>query len=92
MEISAKPYLKALKVYPYNSSKRGSYLYNITKVQAFKISETDVKVIIKTHLPGILIGLKGIQIKEIKELMEHYSKKKIEIVEEDMFNNLYKED
>lgn len=91
-EIDSKVYRKALVQYPYNSDSDGSYLSNITSVKAFESTETNiVKVEIKTHRPGILIGKQGIQISQIKQLMEFMSGKFVEIflIEEDMFQNLY---
>jgi hypothetical protein len=90
-EIDSKIFRKALVQYPYNSDSDGSYLRSITSVVASFIGDATVLVTIRTHSPGILIGKRGIQISEIKDLMAHMSGKNVEIsiVEEDMFQNLY---
>jgi ribosomal protein S3 len=86
--ISNKPYLKALKHYPYHNESSSEYLYHITSVIAYQLNDNEVEVEIKTHLPGILIGKAGVQIKGIGELMEHYSGKKVvtNLIEEDIFD------
>lgn len=89
-EIDSIIFRRALACYPYGSDSSGSYLPNITRISATEKNGT-VRVIIRTHRPGILIGAKGKQISEIKQMMEQMSKKTVEIhiEEETMFSNLY---
>lgn len=86
-EISNKPFLRALCLYPHTTDKSSSYRYNITKVWA-TVKDNKTTVHIKTHLPGFLIGRAGSQISEIREYMEMLYGKPVEIdiVEEDMFD------
>jgi hypothetical protein len=88
IQINNEIFLRALVGYPYFSNSSGTYIYHITDVKAFwEEDKREVEVVIRTHLPGILIGAKGGQISGIKNLMELRSghKVSIKIVEEDMF-------
>lgn len=88
-KIDDKIYRKALALYPYGHDSSGSYLANITKVEAFKTSESEVIVQITTHRPGIFIGVRGKQIKGIEAFMSSLSGMtvKILVLEERMFSS-----
>jgi ribosomal protein S3 len=88
--IDSKPFRRILSYYPYFTESSGSYLYHITKVDAFE-NENGIRVVIEIHLPGFLIGKQGKQIADIQKLMSEECEKpvKIEIVESQLFSNLY---
>lgn len=91
-EIDSKIYKRALASYPYGSTEStGSYISHITNVQAFQ-KGNQVRVLVESHHPGILIGKAGKQIGEIKEYMERLSEKivSIDIRQTEIFSNLYK--
>ena len=82
---------KALREYPYNNENAtGSYLYNITNVDAFQ-KGNKVRVVIVTHSVGVLIGRKGKQIEELTSLMSQMTGKEvsIDLKESKIFSNLY---
>lgn len=94
-EIDSKPFRQALRGYPTYMMVIGeecssSYLRNITKVTSTKRNNV-VTVHITTHSPGILIGKAGSLINSIKDYMQLKSGEivKIDIKEEQMFNNLF---
>ena len=89
-EIDSKVFRMSLVTYPYQSGASGSYLKNITKVWA-TIRKGKTTVHIRTHSPGVLIGKGGVQIDEIKNLMEHFYVQPVEIdiQEEMMFYGVY---
>lgn len=88
--IDGKIFKRALLQYPYNSESSGSYIRNITKVEAIQTGGK-VKVYIESHSPGVFIGKAGKQIKEIEELMSRMSNLEVEIdiKETELFQHLY---
>jgi len=89
-EIDSKIFRKALVQYPYLNNTSHEYICNITSVKAFQL-KNKIKVEIRTHRPGILIGMKGNQINGIKEYMNRKCGQEVEIflIEEDLFQHLY---
>ncbi len=90
-QIDSKPFRKIMNGFFYTHEWK--HQHSITKVEAYQSKNGDIRLLIETHKPGILIGQGGSFIDALtEELNKSFMKKqniKIDLKECKLWHNLY---